>query len=177
MDSVHTRGRRLEQLEAVVFASPASHATRPVPLPRAQGAGRQQPHRLGHQPRPDMDGRSDAAAGRAPESGATRPAGSGLGDGGRRRRTTAASGPPLAGKRAQGQAGRPAGAVQAVSPVPRGRGRRQQDGVPIVGGVHVFGQRLGLQPVRPRAVGPATAVQAATVSQEGAQASRCGRRE
>jgi len=63
---MHTRRRRLEQHETVVFATPATHAARPVPLPRAQGAGRQQPHRLGHQPGQDMDGRSDAAAGRPP---------------------------------------------------------------------------------------------------------------
>jgi len=64
--------------------------------------------------------------------------------------------------------------VQAVPPVPRGCGRRgrQQDGVPFVGGVHVFGQRLGVQPVRARALRSAAAVQATAVPQESAQASR-----
>jgi len=52
-----------------------------------------------------MDGRTDVTAGRTPEPGATRPAGRGRSDGGRRRRSAATASPPFAGERAQGQAG------------------------------------------------------------------------
>lgn len=111
VDPVHTRRGGPEQPEAVELAA---HAARPLPVPRAQGVGRQQPHRLGHQPGTDLDGRAHVAARRAQEPGAASAA-SGRG-------RPAPAGAPLARERAQGQTRRPAGAEQTVPPVPR-RGR------------------------------------------------------